>query len=480
METLLFIDGAETAAHSGDTIAVDNPTTGEILGTVARAGPADLERAVAVADRALDVWRLMSPLERCRIMRAGAAALRACADDIAATLALEVGKPLSQGLAEVNLAADNLEWGAEEGRRAYGRVVPARDPDVLQLVIRQPVGIVAAFTPWNFPVNQAARKIASALGAGCSVILKAAEEAPASAAKLVRTLNDAGLPKGVLNLVFGMPGEISEYLLTHQKVAKIAFTGSTAVGKRLSALAGAHMKRSSMELGGHSPVFVFGDADLGEAVAQLVPSKYRNAGQICTSPTRFFVQRQVYHRFVERFVTATKSIVVGDPQDSTTQMGPVCHSRRLAAMDRLVGDACARGGRLATGGRRIGNAGYFFAPTVITDVPLDAEVMNEEPFGPIATIAPFDSVEDAIAEGNRLRYGLATYVYTRSPRVISQISREVHAGNFSVNHIGLALPEVPMGGVRDSGYGLEGGAETLDPYMITKFVTQRSSAFQPA
>lgn len=473
--TGLIIDGAEVSAAAGEEIEVVNPATGKRLGSVAHARGQDLDRAIEAADRGLAVWRAMSPLERCRILRAGANLLRERVDAVAETLALEVGKPLEQGRAETLLAADNLDWGAEEGRRAYGRVIPARFEAVLQTVVKEPVGIVAAFTPWNFPVNQAARKLASALGSGCSVILKAAEEAPASTAHLVRALVDGGVPTGVLNLVFGVPGEISEYLLSHPKVAKIAFTGSTSIGKQLSALAGTHMKRSSMELGGHCPVFVFEDANIDEAVAQLVHAKYRNAGQICTSPSRFFVQQEHYDEFVEKFVSTTSAITVGDPCDPSTQMGPVCHARRLEMMENFVRDAKAKGATVALGGERIGNTGYFFAPSVLTNVPVDAHVMNEEPFGPIATISSFKGLDDAIEEANRLRYGLAAYLYSSSQKVASAMSTRAQVGNLTINHIGLALPETPMGGVRDSGYGLEGGAETLDPYMVTKFITQKAA-----
>jgi succinate-semialdehyde dehydrogenase / glutarate-semialdehyde dehydrogenase len=332
--------------------------------------------------------------------------------------------------------------------------------------------VVAGFTPWNFPMSQAVRKISAALAAGCAFILKGPEETPASCAELVRAYVDAGLPEGVVQLVYGVPAEISEYLIPHPVVRKISFTGSTAVGKHLAALAGAHMKRATMELGGHAPAIVCNDADLDHAVKILAANKYRNAGQVCVSPTRFLVQQEVYEPFVERFVQAAKAIKVGNGLEDGTTMGPLATPRRVAAMEGFVADAVQKGATLRTGGKRVGNKGYFFEPTVLTDISPEARVMHEEPFGPLALMIPFGTVDEAIAEANRLAYGLASYAYTSSTATAARLGSAIESGMVSINHHGIALPETPFGGVKDSGYGSEGGIEGLEPYLVTKFVTQ--------
>jgi succinate-semialdehyde dehydrogenase/glutarate-semialdehyde dehydrogenase len=316
------------------------------------------------------------------------------------------------------------------------------------------------------------RKISAAVATGCSVILKGPEETPASCAALVQAYIDAGLPAGVINLVYGVPAEISEYLIPHPIIKKMSFTGSTAVGKQLAAIAGAHMKRVTMELGGHAPAIVFEDADVDSAVKILSANKYRNAGQVCVSPTRFLVHEKVYNTFVDKFVAAAKNLKVGDGLDKDTRMGPLAHARRVEAMERFVSDAVAKGAKLQTGGKRIGNKGFFFEPTVMTEVPLDARIMNEEPFGPLAPITPFKEFDAVVAEANRLPYGLAAYAYTRSAKTAAAIGAAIESGMVSINHHGLALPEVPFGGIKDSGYGSEGGSEAIEGYLNTKFVTQ--------
>ncbi len=468
----LFIDGAWTAAVSKRTLPVVNPASGEVIGTVAHAGRADLDRALAAAEKGFRAWRKVSSFERSKVMRKAADLLRQRADAIAPLLTLEQGKPLIEAKGEVMAGADVIDWFAEEARRTYGRVVPARADGVYQLVIKEPVGPVAAFTPWNFPINQVVRKLSCAVAAGCSIIVKAPEETPASPAELIRCFVDAGVPAGVVNLVYGVPAEISEYLIPHPIIRKMSFTGSTAVGKQLAALAGAHMKRVTMELGGHAPAIVFDDADVDTASKLLAGAKYRNAGQVCVSPTRLLVQEKIYERFVEGFVQHSKAVKVGDGLESSTTMGPTANPRRIDAMQTLIADATKRGATVRTGGNRIGNKGNFFEPTVITDVPMDARVMNEEPFGPLAVISPFSSFDDAVNEANRLPYGLASYAYTRSARTANAIAASVEAGMMSINHHGLALPEVPFGGVKDSGYGSEGGLEAIEGYLNTKFVTQ--------
>jgi succinate-semialdehyde dehydrogenase/glutarate-semialdehyde dehydrogenase len=468
----LFIDGAWGPAAGGRTIDVVSPATGEKIGTVPHAAISDLDRALAAADKGFKIWRKVSAFDRSKVMRKAADILRERADNIAQLLTLEQGKPLAEAKGEVLAGADVIDWFAEEARRAYGRVIPARAEGVYQLVIKEPVGPVAAFTPWNFPINQVVRKLSAGLAAGCSIIVKAPEETPASPAELIRAFADAGVPAGVINLVYGVPSEISEYLIPHPIIRKMSFTGSTVVGKQLAAIAGAHMKRVTMELGGHAPAIVFDDADIDLASKLLAGAKYRNAGQVCVSPTRMLIQEKVYEQFVDGFIAHTKRLKVGDGLESGTTMGPLANPRRVAAMDAFIGDAQQKGATVRTGGSRIGNKGNFFEPTVLTDVPMEARVMNEEPFGPLAIISPFRAFDDVVAEANRLPFGLAAYAYTRSAKTANAIAASVESGMMAINHHGLALPEVPFGGVKDSGYGSEGGSEAIEAYLNTKFVTQ--------
>jgi succinate-semialdehyde dehydrogenase / glutarate-semialdehyde dehydrogenase len=471
-DVLLFIDGQWTKAAGGRTIPVVNPATGEPIGTVAHADKSDLDRALEAADKGFRAWRKVSAFDRSKVMRKAANLLRERVDAIAPLLTLEQGKPLGDSKGEALAGADVIDWFAEEARRAYGRVIPARAEGVYQLVVKEPVGPVAAFTPWNFPINQVVRKLSCALAAGCSIIVKAPEETPASPAELIRCFADAGVPAGVINLVYGVPAEISEYLIPHPIIRKMSFTGSTAIGKQLAAIAGAHMKRVTMELGGHAPSIVFDDADVDLAAKLLSVNKLRNAGQVCVSPTRLLVQEKIYSEFVGKFTDGVKAAKIGDGMQTGTQMGPMANERRITAMETFIGDAVQKGATLKTGGNRIGNKGNFFEPTVLTDVPMDARIMNEEPFGPVAVIAPFKSFDDVVEEANRLPYGLAAYAYTRSAKTAQAIAASVETGMISINHHGLALPEVPFGGVKDSGYGSEGGSEAIEAYLNTKFVTQ--------
>jgi succinate-semialdehyde dehydrogenase/glutarate-semialdehyde dehydrogenase len=468
----LLIDGQWAPAAAGRTLEVLNPATGEVNGTVAHADHADLDRALEAAERGFHVWRKVSAFDRSKLMRKAANLLRERADEIARLMTMEQGKPLVEAKGETLAGADVIDWFAEEARRTYGRVVPARAEGIYQLVIKEPVGPVAAFTPWNFPINQVVRKLSAALAAGCSIIVKAPEETPASPAELIRCFVDAGLPAGVANLVYGVPADISEYLIPHPIIRKISFTGSTAVGKHLAALAGAHMKRATMELGGHAPAIVFDDADVDTASKLLAANKFRNAGQVCISPTRFLIQEKVYEQFVDQFVGYAKKVKVGDGMTQGTAMGPLANMRRVTAMEGFVGDAVQHGAAVRTGGNRIGNKGNFFEPTVLTDVPKNARVMNEEPFGPLAVITPFKGFDDVVEEANRLPFGLAAYAYTRSAKTANAIAAAVESGMMSINHHGLALPEVPFGGVKDSGYGSEGGLEAIESYLVTKFVSQ--------
>jgi succinate-semialdehyde dehydrogenase/glutarate-semialdehyde dehydrogenase len=474
-DVLLHIDGEWRQAASAKTLEVLNPATEERIGTLACAGQDDLDAALAAAAKGFAVWRNVSAYERSKILRKAAELVRERRDVIAPLMTQEQGKPLAEAKIEISVSADVIDWFAEEGRRAYGRVIPARGAGIYQLSVREPVGVVAGFTPWNFPMSQAVRKISAALAAGCAFILKGPEETPASCAELVRAYVDAGLPDGVLNLVFGKPAEISEYLIPHPVVRKISFTGSTAVGKHLAAMAGANMKRATMELGGHAPAIIFNDADLDAAAKVLSGAKFRNAGQVCVAPTRFLVQNDVYAPFLEKFTAAAQAIKLGNGLDEGTTMGPLANDRRVAAMEAFVGDAVQKGATIHTGGKRHGNKGYFFEPTILTNIPPEARVLHEEPFGPLALVMPFNTYDDAIAEANRLPYGLAAYAYTRSAATASALGPNIESGMVSINHQGLALPETPFGGVKDSGYGSEGGAEGLEPYMVTKFITQASS-----
>jgi succinate-semialdehyde dehydrogenase / glutarate-semialdehyde dehydrogenase len=470
-DTQLFIDGQWGPAEAGGVLPVLNPATGEQIGSLARAEQPDLDRALAAADRGFRVWRRTSAFDRAKMMRAAANILRERAEGIARLMTMEQGKPLAEARMETMAAADIIDWFAGEAPRAYGRVIPSRASHVLQTVVREPVGPVAAFAPWNFPINQVVRKVSAALAAGCSIIVKGPEETPASPAELVRAFADAGVPAGVVNLVYGDPGTISSYLIPHPVIRKITFTGSTPVGKQLAALAGAHMKRATMELGGHAPAIIFEDADIDVATRLLAMGKFRNAGQVCVSPTRFLVQEGVYDRFVEGFTAAARAVKVGDGLGEGTTMGPLINARRVQAVDALVQDAVQKGAELVTGGERIGNAGNFYQPTVLSRVPLSARAMNEEPFGPVALMVPFAKLDEALEEANRLPYGLAAYAYTASAATAQALSSTVESGMLSINHQGLALPETPFGGVKDSGHGSEGGSEAIEAYLVTKFVT---------
>ncbi|MCK0196236.1 NAD-dependent succinate-semialdehyde dehydrogenase [Ancylobacter sp. 6x-1] len=469
-DTSLFIDGKWIPGPSSDPVL--NPATGEEIGRVAHAGRAELDAALEAASRAFAKWSRVTAHERYKLLRKAGELLRERHEEIARIMTMEQGKPVAEARVETLAAADIIDWLAEEGRRQYGRLIPARAEGVQQIVHREPVGVVAAFTPWNFPINQAVRKCSAAIAAGCTIILKGPEETPASCAALVKCYEDAGIPAGVVNLVYGTPSEISEYLIPHPVIKKVTFTGSTPVGKKLAALAGEHMKRVTMELGGHAPAVVFEDADLDHAIKMLAGAKFRNAGQVCVSPTRFLVHENVYERFVDGFTEAVKQVKVGNGLDESVRMGPLANSRRVDAMEALTADALQKGASLRTGGGRIGNTGYFFQPTVLTEVPLSARIMNEEPFGPVVPISSFSSRDGLFDEANRLPWGLAAYAYTRSGQLADEFGRRVESGMVSINHHGLAFPETPFGGIKDSGFGSEGGIEAMDAYVNTKFVTQ--------
>ena len=470
--TQLFLNGEWRDSLSKETLEIINPATEEIIGKLAHARKDDLDIALSAADTAFKDWKNVSAYDRSKILRKAAEIIRSRVGLIAGLMTLEQGKPLAEAKGETLGAADSIDWYAEEGRRAYGRIIPARAQGVYQFVFKEPVGVVAAFTPWNFPLNQVVKKVAAAFAAGCTVIIKGPEETPASVAELIKAFDEAGMPKGSINLVFGIPAEISEYLISHPIVRKVTFTGSTAVGKQLASLAGSHMKRATMELGGHSPAIVCADADVNVAVKILSANKFRNAGQVCISPTRFLVHESVYDQFVEGFVKSAESLNVGNGLDEGINMGPLAHDRRLTAIEGFVADAVEKGAKILTGGKRKGNKGYFFEPTVMTDVSKDSRIMNEEPFGPLAPINSFSSIDEVVEEANRLNYGLAAYAYTNSAKTAQHLGAAIESGQVSINHHGLGLVDTPFGGVKDSGYGSEGGPEGLDAYMTTKLVSQ--------
>jgi succinate-semialdehyde dehydrogenase/glutarate-semialdehyde dehydrogenase len=470
--TLLFIDGRWVEGDKGRTLPVEDPATGRQIATLAYAGRADLDKALASADRGFHVWRRVSAFERAKLMRKAAHILRERGEQIARNLTQEQGKPLAQARMEVAAGADIIDWFAGEAQRIYGRVIAPRVEHVTQTVVAEPVGPVAAFAPWNFPMNQVVRKLSTALAAGCSIVIKGPEETPATPAALVQAFAEAGLPAGVVNLVYGDPAEISSYLIPHPIIRKITFTGSTPVGKQLAALAGQHMKRATMELGGHAPAIVCEDADLDMAAKVLALGKFRNAGQVCVAPTRFLVQENVYDAFIAKFTAIAKGLKVGNGLDESTTLGPLANPRRLTAMQTLVKDALDKGATLVTGGQRVGNTGNFFEPTILKDVPKSAKAMNEEPFGPLALMVPFKHLRDALAEANRLPYGLAAYGYSRSMQTVDEISAAIEAGMVSINNTALALIETPFGGIKDSGYGTEGGSEAIESYINRKFVTR--------
>ena len=471
-DTQLLTNGVWRAASDGRTIAVRNPATEEVIGKVAHASRDDLDAALEAAERGFQTWKNISAYDRSKVMRKAAALLRERAEGIAVLMTLEQGKPLAQSRMETMGAADTIEWFAEEARRTYGQVIPARATNVLQITIKDPVGPVAAFTPWNFPINQVVRKLSAALCTGCSIIVKAPEETPASPAAMIACFVDAGVPAGVVNLVFGVPAEISEYLIPHPVIKKISFTGSTPIGKQLAGLAGLHMKRATMELGGHAPVMIFDDANMDQAISLMSMHKFRNAGQVCVSPTRFLVQDGVADQFIEGFKAVAEKLKIGNGMEDGIDMGPLANDRRIPAIEKMVEDAISKGAKLLTGGRRLGNKGWFYAPTLLADVPTDAAIMNEEPFGPVAVINRIKGVDEALTEANRLPYGLASYAFTTSSETAMRLRNEIRAGMLTVNHLGLALPEVPFGGIGDSGYGTEGGSEAVEAYLDTRFVTQ--------
>lgn len=468
----MYIDGNFIQGGGRHEQEVLNPATNLPIGKFPHATHADLDLALASAQRAFASWRHSSPMLRSQVLRKVGDLMRERAQTIGRHITLEQGKPLPEAVGEVTVCAEHADWHAEECRRIYGRVIPARNSLVQQNVLREPIGVCVAFSPWNFPFSQAFRKVAAAVGAGCTVILKGSSDTPSAVLAIAQLFHDAGLPPGVLNVVSGDSGMISDHLIKSPITRKVSFTGSTPVGQQLAALAGSLMKRCTMELGGHAPVIVCDDADIERAAQVMAAFKFRNAGQVCISPTRFFVQDSAYDRFVDAFVSKVQSLKVGDGLDSNTGMGPLAQRKRVRAMEGFVEDARHRGASILTGGTALEGDGNFFPPTVIANLPEDSRFMNEEPFGPVAGIVRFKTVDEALLRANSLPFGLASYAFTTSAKNAHVISRGLEAGMVSINHMGLAVAETPFGGIKESGYGSEGGIETFDGYLTTKFISQ--------
>ena len=470
----LLIDGQWRRGSGGESEVID-PSSETVIARLPLASRQDLDDALAAAQRGFQVWRKQSPVERGAILEKAAQLMHERADAIGELMSREHGKIYAESVNEVHTSADIVKWFAEEGRRNYGRVVPGVLPNSRQLVLKVPVGPVAAFSPWNFPVRIPARTIAAAMAAGCSVVLKPAEETPGSTTELVRCFHDAGLPPGVLNLVFGVPSEVSEHLIRSDVIRAVAFTGSIPVGKQLLKLAAEGVKKVVMELGGHAPVIVCNDADVDAVASMMARAKFRSAGQACISPTRFYVQRGVYQRFMDKFVAIASSLKLGNAFEAGVQASPMANKRRLLAMDALVADAVACGARVVLGGQRLDRPGLYYAPTVLADVPESARIMNEEPFGPVVPMAPFDTLEEAITRANRLDVGLAAFAFTASDRQALMLSNELEAGMVGINSMLISAPEVPFGGVKQSGIGSENGIEGMQAYQVTKFIQQATS-----
>jgi succinate-semialdehyde dehydrogenase/glutarate-semialdehyde dehydrogenase len=467
----LHIDGEWIGAGKRRTQPVVNPATGAVLGELPLADAADLDRALAAADRGYRLWKRATADDRARVLKGAANLIRERVEHIARIATLEEGKTLAETRIEALAAANLFEFYGEEARRLYGRVL-VRPTGTRSVVLKEPVGPVAAFAPWNFPIANPGRKFGAPIAAGCSVILKPAEEAAASAIEILRALLDAGLPAGVAQLVFGVPDEVSRHLLASPVIRKLSFTGSTAVGKHLLSLAAATVKLTTMELGGHAPVIVFDDADLPRTIELLATSKFRNAGQVCVSPTRFYVQEGIYERFVKAFTERTAKVTVGDGLLATTHMGPMANPRRPAALEKFIGDAVEHGAKLHVGGERRGKEGFFYEPTVLSNVPVKARIMNEEPFGPVAVITPFSTFDEAVEQANRLPYGLAAYAFTESAKRALLIGDAIEAGLVGINQVMMAAADAPFGGVKESGHGSEDGPEGVQACLVTKTIHQ--------
>lgn len=465
----MIIDGEKVAGGGRRTFDVVNPVTGEAIGALPLAEAADLDRALEVAQRGFATWRKSTPQERAAVLQGAARLMVERQEELARIATMEQGKPLAESRIEVMMNVGLFNFYAGEVFRLYGREL-VRPSGTRSTVRHEPVGPVAAFAPWNFPLGNPGRKLGAPIAAGCSVILKSAEETPASALGVLQCLLDAGLPKEVAQAVFGVPDEVSRHLLASPIIRKLSFTGSTVVGKHLVKLAADDMKRTTMELGGHGPVLVFDDVDVDQVLDVAVPGKTRNCGQVCVSPTRFIVQENVFEKFRSGFIQRMEKTVIGNGLEDGTQMGPMANPRRPEAMDKFIANAVDKGAKLGTGGERIGNQGYFYKPTVLSEIPLDADVMNEEPFGPLALINPYKGADEMIAEANRLPYGLAAYAWTNDVKRQRRLADEIEAGMVGINSHMIGGADAPFGGVKWSGHGSEDGPEGVLACMVLKAV----------
>ncbi|MEM8688229.1 MAG: NAD-dependent succinate-semialdehyde dehydrogenase [Pseudomonadota bacterium] len=470
-DTLLFINGVWREGKGGISEDVLNPANGQVLGTVAHAGPSDLADALASAQAGFQIWRKTPGTERAAILHKTAALIAERSDEIAAIMTLEQGKPLAEAKGEMERVVETFSYNAAAIAQISEQNYDPPGGAFRQAVRPEPLGVTVGLTAWNFPAILPARKLGPALAAGCSMILKASEETPRTAAELVKALHDAGLPAGVVNLVFGVPSDVSSTLLAADPVRKVSFTGSVPVGKLLAGLAAPGLKRLTLELGGHAPAIVCEDADINAATAALTGFKFRNAGQVCIAPSRFYVHERHYDTFVDAFVAAATDQTIGDGMDPATTFGPMANERRVEVMEQLTEDARAKGAAVLTGGKRHGNQGYFWEPTVLTDVPDDARVMTEEPFGPIAPIARFSNLEDVIPKANGLPFGLAAYAFAGSSETVSYLADQLEAGGVAINAVTPMRADTPFGGMKDSGIGYEGGMEAIESYMHKKLVS---------
>ena len=471
-ELKMLISGEWTDGSSGKRETVLCPADGSTIGTLPHAGPADLDMALQSSLEGFNIWRKKTPHERQMVLEKAARRLDDSFESISANLTREMGKPIGEARIELRVAIDLLRWYAEEGKRVYGRIIPSRFPNMQHEARKLPVGPVVAFVAWNFPAVNVMRKVAGALAAGCSITIKPSEETPATAIAIGKSLTDAGLPAGVLNIVFGVPAEVSEHLLSSTIPRKLSFTGSVPVGIHLQKLAAKNMMRCTMELGGHSPVMVFDDCDIETAAKLCTAGKFRNAGQVCISPTRFFVQENIYDKFLKLFKEHVEGMRVGNGLDEQMSMGPLVAERRIDIMDGFVSDAVSKGAELLVGGEAIQSEGSFFAPTLLQEVPDTAKIMTEEPFGPIAPTARFTSLDEVIERANSLQFGLAAYVFTGSAKTAGVLKQEIETGMLAINSLHVHSVETPFGGLKFSGYGYEGGIEGLEVFLATRYSSE--------
>lgn len=467
----LIVGGEERNGGSAGTLRLTDPADGSELTIAPRAGRAEALQAAAAAEKGFAEWSALSALERSKIMRRAADTMRERADAAARIMSMEQGKPLTEARGEWLGSADLLDWFAEEGRRVYGRIVPSRAPNIQIQVLKHPIGPVAAFTPWNFPAWNTMQKVAPALGAGCSVVIKPASDTPGTAWLIGKCLLEAGLPPKAVSVIWGATSELSDALIKAPEIRKVSLTGSTRVGRIVAAQAGEYLKKVTMELGGHGPVIVAADADLDHLIPLAVQWKFRNCGQVCVSPTRFIVDASIHDEFIRRFSEKARELKVGKGVEEGTQMGPLTSQNQLETVLSMVEDALTKGAKIEAGGNRIGDTGNFYEPTILSGMTAEMLAMNEEPFGPLALVMRVHSLDEAIAESNRLPVGLGAYLFTSSMTTVHRVQNHLQAGMLGVNHFALALPETPFGGVRDSGFGSEGGLEGIEAYLTTMTVT---------